>query len=579
MSKTPSRSGRIAAFNLLPSVAGALSILLGGCQMGSNLEDLAKKLGNPDKETFDDPQLFLEGEYRSLSVDGTSDTGAFVTALRHDNQLAIMPFDSVEECTIGPVRAFRPALIKEAGAKNARIPFITQATDETPEQLRFADFSCKLASVTLDTRALPLHDSFARAGGLVAQDVNGDIWHIDPWKNKKEKITPGTAAVARDNHALFAKGAGGKDWMYTLEEGQIVARDADFAEVFRSQDGVDSFLHHQSRDKSTVLLARRFEEVEADESAEEPNAERIARWYLLALDGAADETLVVENACSMRVMDGVSGRELIYSDCSSGDLLWYSFENEETKLLASKVKAYRVMGNAADGPILMYLERDDSDDSNTGPLYARWGFESPSFLGEGGNLKLSWVSSSGTQRPVVDWKDGTGTLKYGSVGKKLETLAKGVVHVSSAGVISEYDGENGVFSRLSGSELTKVHERVHADGMRADANADRVLLLTDYDDGYGSLVLVSGEQHQLLAKTVQPNAYQYAVSFPMVSVLNDYDAKTGTATLRMVRTDRDQDLEIASGVRESLEIGWPKQGLLFSAPSADPPGIYFARAR
>ena len=359
----------------------------------------------------------------------------------------------------------------------------------------------------------------------------------------------------------------------------ILLDDADFAEVFRSQDGVDSFLHHQSRDKSTVLLARRFEEVEADESAEEPNAERIARWYLLALDGAADETLVVENACSMRVMDGVSGRELIYSDCSSGDLLWYSFENEETKLLASKVKAYRVMGNAADGPILMYLERDDSDDSNTGPLYARWGFESPSFLGEGGNLKLSWVSSSGTQRPVVDWKDGTGTLKYGSVGKKLETLAKGVVHVSSAGVISEYDGENGVFSRLSGNELTKVHERVHADGMRADANADRVLLLTDYDDGYGSLVLVSGEQHQLLAKTVQPNAYQYAVSFPMVSVLNDYDAKTGTATLRMVRTDRDQDLEIASGVRESLEIGWPKQGLLFSAPSADPPGIYFARAR
>src|SRR5690606_11912763 len=134
-------------------------------------------------------------------------------------------------------------------------------------------------------------------------------------------------------------------------------------------------------------------------------------------------------------------------------------------------------------PILLYLERDDSDDSNVGPLYARWGTETPSFLGERGNLKMSWISSSGTQRPVVDWSDDRGTLKYGSVGKDLETVAKGVVHVSSVGVISEYDGQNGMFSRLSGANLTEVYDQVHANGMRSDPDTERVLLVADIEDG------------------------------------------------------------------------------------------------
>src|SRR5690606_4067884 len=119
---------------------------------------------------------------------------------------------------------------------------------------------------------------------------------------------------------------------------------------------------------------------------------------------------------------------------------------------------------------------------------------------------------------------------------------------------------------LSGANLTEVYDQVHAHGMRSDPDTERVLLVADIEDGRGSLILVNGEKHQILIDDVQPNAYQYAAAFPMVSVLNDYDDESGTATLRMVRTDRPQDIKIADGVRESLEIGWPEQGLLFSAP-------------
>ena len=553
---------------------GTIALALVGCQLGSNLENLAKQIGNPDKETFDTPQLFLEGEYRGLSIDGTSKTGPFITALRKDNHLVIMPFDSITECTVGPVRSYRPAMLKDADSRteDARIPFITRETEDTPEQLRFTNFACEVSDVSLDTNLLPLSDNFPKAGGVVAQSAAGELWHINPWTDKRKRVATNAAPISRDNRALFADGVGGKRWMFTLEDSEIVARDNEFSEVFRSGSGFDAFVHHQASDKSIVLVARRREAM--------PDSDKtVAHWFSLPLDAPDSERLVAQDACSMRVSNGTTGRELLYSDCPTGDLRWYSYETDETETLAEGIKAYRMMGNGPDGPILLYLEHDDSDDSNVGPLYARWGTESPSFLGERGNLKMSWISSSGTQRPVVDWSDDRGTLKYGSVGKDLKTVAKGVVHVSSVGVISEYDGQNGVFSRLSGANLTEVYDQVHANGMRSDPDTERVLLVADIEDGRGSLILVNGEKHQILIDDVQPNAYQYAAAFPMVSVLNDYDDESGTATLRMVRTDRPQDIKIADGVRESLEIGWPEQGLLFSAPEGDPPGVYFAQAR
>src|SRR5690606_19042582 len=122
--------------------------------------NLAKELASPDKETFDTPQLFLEGEYRSLSVDGTSKTGPFITALRGDNKLTILPFDSIKECLVGPVSAFRPAILKnsDSSAEDARIPFIARKTDDAPDQLQFTNFHCEVSDVTLDTSMLPLND-------------------------------------------------------------------------------------------------------------------------------------------------------------------------------------------------------------------------------------------------------------------------------------------------------------------------------------------------------------------------------------------------------------------------------------
>src|SRR5690606_25667876 len=147
--------------------------------------------------------------------DGTSKTGPFITAVRKDDKLTILPFDSVKECSVGPVSAFRPAMLKDSDSSSAdaRIPFIARKTEDAPDQLQFTNSHCEVSDVTLDTSMLPLGDKFAKAGGIVAQGADGSIWYVDPWSDDKEQVASNTAAISRSNHAMFANGLDGKSWM------------------------------------------------------------------------------------------------------------------------------------------------------------------------------------------------------------------------------------------------------------------------------------------------------------------------------------------------------------------------------
>lgn len=555
-------------------VAPLVGVLTWGCELEGKLSELAKELGNPDKDNFDVPgRLLLEGGYAYPAIEGNSSSGAFITALRSDNHMTITSYDTLESCSVGPIRAYRSPPRRDtdnmsATARDLLMPVVLAATDDQPERLVFSDLECKLSDITLEGGSLPLNDTFAAGGGSIAQDAEGGVWYVDPRKDEKKRIASDTIAVTSDSHALFADGTEGARWMFTVEGGEVVARGEDLKEAFRAAESVEGLIYHKDARGSIVLLVRTAG----------------STWTSLPLEAPDEPTTIAMNACSPKVYDSETARQFLWIDCETLDLMLYDFGEGEASRLAKGVRNYRVLDQTKTGPLLLYTEQEGSLDGDTGPLHAKWGSEDAVFLGNDGNLRMSWVDLKGTQRPIVDWDPATksGTLKYAAPGEALETLAKSVAYVSSLGVISNFDGNNGKFSRLSGNELTLVHEHVHPRGLRLDPDRDRdrLLISTNQSEKGAELTLVSGETDvKKLTDDVLVDSYAFSLNANLVSALTDVDPEDERiGTLRMLRVDRPVSQTISKGVLHALETTWPDPGILYVAPKAKEPGLYFAEA-
>ncbi len=555
-------------------VTYSLGISLLGCQLEGNLNKLAKELGNPDKDNFDTPgDLLLKGEYSYPSIEGNSSSGAFIAAMSSDGRLTLVEFETKKSCKLGPLVAYRAPPKKDtenanAAAADILLPIMLPADDEHPQRLAFSDLRCNQSSLTLDTTHFPINDAFAADGSTVAQDAMGAIWLLNPRKDEKKRIAENTIRLSGDSRALFADGADGSRWMYTVESGEIVGRDTDLEEVFRHGQNVDALIFHKDSRGGAVLLART------------PGS----TWTSIPVAKPEEATQIAENACAAKIYDGDEARQFLWLDCDSAALQLYDYGTKKVTTLAANVRNYRVMDETDSGPVLLYLDKDGAVDGEVGPLYAQWGKDSPVFLGENGNLRMSWVDVKGTQRPLVDWdvETNTGTLKYAAPGKSLATVAKKVVYISSLGIISEYDGTNGRFSRLSEDELTLVHKQVHPRGLRVDPDKERERLLVSAnvnDDG-AELTLVTGATSvKKIADNAMVDSYAFAINANLVSVLTDRDPDhANIGTLSMVNVERAASQVISEGVLHALETTWPQSGILYTAPQAEIPGLYFAKA-
>lgn len=550
------------------------STSLVGCKLEGNLNELAKELGNPDKDNFESPGTRLaKGSFAYPAIEGNSSSGAFITALRDGNLLSIVNYETRKGCTVGPIRAYRSPARKDtenssASAADILMPVILAATEDAPAKLVFSDLQCRVTDTTLDTLYLPLNDTFPAEGGFLAQDTTGGVWHLDPRTGTHVAVATNAIAIANDSLVLFVDGPQGDRWMLTVEAGEIVGRDSKFEEVFRAANDVDALIHHKDASGVALLLARKTS----------------GTYVSIPLTEPSEVTTIAERVCKPKVYDGKNARQMTWMDCETKDLRRYDFASEATTTLASDIKEYRIVDQTDGGPLVLYLERDAIDSSEYGPLYARWGTDDPVFLGENGNLRMSWVDLKGTQRPLVDWdaEARTGTLKYAAPGNDLKNVAKGVVYVSSLGIIANYDGVNGEFSRLDKNKLTLVHDHVHPKGLRLDSDKtrERLLMAANVDDDGAELTLVSGETSvQKLIDHAIVDSYGFSLNSNLVSVLTDADEDDRRiGTLQMVHIDRPVSQVISTGVLHALETTWPEPGILYAAPGADDPGLYFAKA-
>lgn len=547
---------------LLPLLLCAAAL---GCELGNDLQSAARKIANPAPETVETGgRQVAEGEFRQLRFDGTTADDAFVVALKDRDELVIIPFSGAEHCSVGRARVFTESLNRNDHVKlDARIPFVAPATETTPETLRFTNFACEVDEVEVPGAGLPLSKDFTVESGFIAQSRSaGELFFVSPWSGERRVIGRDATPIVQADLALFASGARGAYWMWSIEAGELVARDSNLEEVFRAGTNVTAVWHGDGGGGGPMLALLDDQLRLSTVSASAPNA----------------MTTVAEGACEAQFNTGTNGRELLfYSPCEERTLRVHELDTGTTRTIRSGIVDYRVHGSTDTGPLLLYLT-DEAEEVGIGTVWARWGQNDPIRLGRNANFRMSRLSSSGWARIVVDWDGQGGTLMSGQLGEPLEEIAAGVAYYSSVGLISDFDGYNGDLHSLNeDNEVRLITESVSIRGIRIDQARGRALLLSGFDGVEGRLTLVEDGKARKMTERVRPSSYQFTVLLPMVTLLSDLDATTNTATLKMHRTDRDEELEIATGVIETVEVAWPTKGLLYSAPAAEIPGIYFVR--
>lgn len=559
----PNPTARVA--NAMTWIAALASVCLAsGCELGDSVQQLAEDLGNPDPQNVESPgHLVAPGQFRGLSFDGNAVDGPYVVSVRDGVELSIVSFPEGKECSAGPVNGFGTSVAHDDTPFDARIPMVATATETTPATLRFVDFKCRAAKLKIPGADLPLAQTFTKKPGFIVQKAaEGELLFVNPWSGKQERIATGATPIRNRDLALFAEGEGGQVWMWTLESGQLVARNSDLKEVFRAGKNLTSAVHIAKTSLGAILALQDDSRSLFTVQASDPSSLR----------------LISQDACGEQFNVGNYGPELLYyAPCQEHSLHLIELETDVVRDVRAGILDYKVVEASETGPVLLYITAPESEGGDTG-FWARWGQNDPIRLGDNGHLGLSRVNSKGEARVVVDWDGAGGTLLVGALGEPLKERAKSVAYHSSAGIISNFDGENGTLQRFTPEDkLEVIAQKVSPRGIRNDNMRERALFLTDFNGTDGRLVLIEGDSIRSMSTKVRPNSYQFTVQEDRVTLLSDLDTETNTATLQLPSTEYDDDTVINTGVAESLEVDWPSRGLLYSAPAADEPGIYFAR--
>jgi hypothetical protein len=561
-------AGRLLAAGL------ALGFLTTGCELSSSLENLATELGNPENTTAESPgtrltpsdessPIYATG-YKDIRFDGNNADGAYVVTRTYDDELLVIPFsqraknllgEDVEGCSLGPVQGFRNAYTRTDDVDavfDAKLPFVSVKDDVLA--LRFADLSCQVVDVDVPGGGFPI-GSFGPRDGFVVQEAQARLWFVDPWGAEKLLIAEDLSPIRNGDVGVFNKGPNGDKWLWTLESGEIVARDSSFKEVFRAGSGVARVLFANAGSPDM-----RFLYTDANNAA-----------FTFTAEAPSDVEQIAEQVCDPRFNDGQDGTEALFLDCDSRNLTRYSFKEDTTTVLVKAVASYRVLGNVESGPMLLYI-LDANAGTNVGPLYAQWGTNKPFFLGENGHLDLSTISQNGTRKPIINWSATGGDLMYAEGEEDAHLVASNVALLSAGWLVSDFDGQNGKLQRITNDELTLVDKSAAIDGLIIDTALDRALYVGNLSDGRGQLMLADGEETRKMSKEVGPGAYQFTQQLKTVTAIAGSEGE-----LRLHRVDSAAEITINKGVTEVLEVAWPERGFLYSAPNADEPGVYFAK--
>ncbi len=559
-----------------------------GCDLQSDLSSVARVLGDPDSELIEGPgRRLAPGTFTLFRPEVSNAEGSVLVGVEvtdQGNQLAIVPFeDDQKACRAGalygPGRPIADRTLSppggESGGAEALLPFIMTNADGDPE-LAFTTLACKRQKLRVKHGNLPFYTQFGRAGGMLVDTTDGDVIWIDPWNNERKTVLQGADRLPTGRYAFVAEGLDGP-WIWSVEGGEIVARDAQFEERARVGSDIVNLAHS----------------AQVGFSAPEGGHQLVYRTSdgtlgLIPVANLEESRVVAEDVCGEWFARGASSAVLYYmAPCSKRTLNVFSLDADEPMEIATGVYTYRITGVLPDGPQILYLTSASTDtgaDGQIGTLWARNGSQKARKLGDNAHIGYTSFGESGALSVLRNWKKGRGgDLVEGKLGEELELRAKNVIYRHSwLGLLADFDGTHGTLRRKQGDQYKAVKGHVSPRGMRLDQRTERALLMTDIDPDTdtGTLSVLASDGLHPVSDSVTPDARDYSFTQQLDAVtLRRARQPDGTGSLNLSYQATGELVELADGVSEWLEIEWPQKGVLYSVPNGENAGLWFTEAR
>lgn len=523
---------------------------IAGCNLDSNFAGLGDSLLDPDAQGIESPgRLLLAGEYYGTRLIDDPETGErYLLSRTGEGELSVFNLASQRQCTIPD------ALSYDSLAREGLPTLVTfvRALPEGDSELAFADFDCQVSDLSLpfgsseNLEGLFVPDVGTASGAALLMRLrNRAIVLVDPWSREQVVLEE----LADEPPSQFL----GRWWWRA--GGQLVMSDARLNRL--------GTLGNQVSEWRTT--GGDLPEIAFLESAEESTRLWVSRPPEFVPE------LLEEDACA--VAYAVPTTLAYFAPCADRRLILNDRVTGNVRMVSDGVVAAR------GGPVrivrgqgLLYLTNPEPQAASGTLWLLRDDAEEPSLIGDnaglgqyrftpdGGLVTLVDTSNEGSR--LIHWKDG-----------EVQDVAERVREIGTLGVLANFDGSVGELLEVSPDFST----RVIATGVPASAAVGNALL-TSFDGSTGELVLLDQETGALepIASGVPPRAYLFAQQFDALFLLGE-QSPGGTTSLVFRLLDTKQNFVVNAGVTEAVEVSFPAQGLLYTIPTGENAGIWFAK--
>jgi len=556
-----------------------------GCDLPQGLSDVGSSLVNPDAALLDRPgRKIASGSYRRLLIDGSLTDGGHVVAIRSDrgeDEVAIVPYMEGRGCHISPA-----VEVDRASSKvDVEIPGLVAVKKDADEfgrgEVVFVDFECNEVIDSLPGSLIPqILFPPLNPRGLLALTEEGDLYLVDV---RERSLTPvaGNVSLARTSG----------DHLWTVENGELVGRDAGLYEFARVGTGVTEFVISGG----TSIMTAYLDESGLHTFSVTSGAQQISETGCALTTWGADSIAYFDPCDEARINVYTLGSrigsstEFVHLVGPSGIVLpervlpfWgHGFRDTEAILLVRTesptggqlvVARVPMEPEEEDGIYSMEVEILEEDDAliRGGQLYTDW-------TGQSGTLVELEVDETGRTTGLLPLAEGVAQLPAG-------------VPYSIAGVLTDFDGTVGTLRALSntasGVESSVIAEGVPLQQHTVEMETGRRAFVGESEDGATGTLYLSDEpsfnSRAPRVRAIAENVFTETARFleqPRAIVYLAKGSESGQGVLKAWLIDSQLTLTIHDHVSEYRTVPWPAAGILYAVPSGEDRGLWFSKAR
>lgn len=553
--------------------------VLSSCNFAEGFQDVGSSVGDPDSALIDAPgRQLAQGRFRKITVDGSLAEGGKVVALSDGDEgtdVVIVPYPDGEPCRISPAIDFD----RISSRIDVALPgvFAVQETADTTGRgtINLVNFDCEGVLPSVKDARIPrvLFPSEDPQGMLI---INGEgvLSMIKPDAKDLLEIAA-DVTLARTS----------QDYVFASRKGKVVVFGKDLEKITEIGENVIDFFPQNGKTVALALLDQNGLSIwNAEDGLIRLSNTACAPTYW------GSDTLAYYDPCEERRLQvyvdqakvGLSGKGPVILDGPSGvatldrqNLRWASVAGtaelglllaDQAQLSGALVVA-TVPADAAVKSSHVALDVQQLSEGNT------------TFLGT--EILTEYDGQSGTL-VLVERDDEGKPTGLAPLAKKVTRLFGGTVY-SDRGILNNFDGTVGdlVVLNADSSEPEELLSGVPNQVIEVEPETGRFAILGRSKDGHiGSLYLSANDAGPLkeIGKEVLLNSARFMEQPRGVAYLSG-EGSEPTAKLKAYLIDSGLTVTIHSGVDEYRTLPWPSPGILYSVPSGEDQGLWYAKAR